>query len=245
MTGTSFAEDVAALWAEPKRSSSSHRLMLFALLISVSAHMVIAVWYQPEPAAVSQTLRPKETAIRISLSSPSTTVESLEPENIEPTQPVEPALPDTSTSVPPATSVLDPTQSIVPQEEKDPPKRRDIQAIIRESSVMPDHYRLSEDDQAPFQRESDYADGIFDPRLRKKLQDDRSRRTGLTSAATELTTLRGETVVTVAEGRCMTSDNRSSNLTRASDWYFTHCDGYQTEGESMMERVNQQMKSRR
>lgn len=242
MTGTSCAEDVAALWAEQKHSPSSHRLMLFAVLISASAHLVFAVWYQPEPAKASQQFQPNKASLLISLSSPPKIIEPVEPEAVEPAEPV---LPDTSTDVPPAAPIHEPAESTPPPEEQVPPALQELQAVLRESSAMPDNYHLSEDYQASFQRGSDDADEIFDPRLRKKLQDARQRRTGITSAATELTRLHGETVVTVSEGRCMTSDNRSNSLTRASDWYFTGCDDDKTEGELMMERVNQQMKSRR
>src|SRR5690606_28302611 len=221
MTGTSCAEDVAALWAERKRSPSSHRLMLFAVLISASAHLIFAVWYQPEPAKASQQFQPNKASLFISLSSPPKIIEPVEPEAVEPAEPV---LPDTSTDVLPAAPIHEPAESTPPPEEQVPPALQELQAILRESSAMADNYHLSGEYQARIQKRSDDASGIFDPRLRKNLKDARQRRTGIASAATELTRRHGETVVTVSDGRCKTSDNGSNSLTRASYWYFTACD---------------------
>jgi hypothetical protein len=232
MAGIYCVEDVAVSLVERRSHSSSPRLFLTAVFISLTLHLVIMAWYKPVPTNLTQLLQSEDSPLRISLVAAKEIVE-----------PVEPVLPNPPSAIQPVISKPDTPAQSNPVIDKLPPPE-DFQTTIRRSSAIPDKYRLTQEDLAQPSVKPANVDEVFHPHLRKKLQAARSKRTGTISASIEAATIHGETVVMVDEGRCMSSDGHQHNLTRASDWYFTHCNNGKTEGELMMERVNQRTSRR-
>ncbi len=232
MAGIYCVEDVADSLTARRSHSSSPRLFLTAVFISLALHLVIMAWYKPVPTNLIQTPQSEESPLRISLIPAQKIIE-----------PVEPVLPAPPPAIPQTVSEPDPpAQSSPVIENPSPPE--DLQTTIRHSSVIPEKYRLTQEDLAQPSVTPANVDAVFHPHLREKLQAARSKRTVTISASIESTTIHGETVVMVDEGRCMSSDASENSLTRSSDWYFTKCNNSQTEGELMMERVNQRTSHR-
>ena len=235
MTGISFAEDVTVSWEARRGYPSPSRLMLTAFLISVGVHVVVAVGYRSVPTDTTQLPQQENQSVRISLI-PRKIIEPIDSiKLLEPVESVDTSPPQTLPAVQQTISEPGPSEP-APPIEKLPPSSQDIQTAIRRTSVLPDRYRLP-DDLAPPQVQPDDTEGIFNPHLRKKLQAAESRRTEIISASTESTTIHGGTVVKLDEERCMSSDNRRNDLTRANDWYFINCNNTKTEGELIMDRI--------
>ena len=233
MAGIYYVEDVAGSLVERRSHSSSSRLLLIAVFISLILHLVIMAWYKPVPTNLTQTPQSKDSPLRISLIPAQKIIE-----------PVEPVLPAPPPAIPQTVSEPDLPAQSSPVTDQPPPPSKDLQTTIRRSSFIPDNYRLTQEDLAQPSAKPANVDEVFHPLLREKLQAARSKRTGAVSASIEVTTIHGETVVMLDEGRCMSSDGHQDNLTRASDWYFTHCNNGKTEGELMMDRVNQRTSRR-
>ena len=231
MAGIYCVEDVADSLTARRSRSSSPRLFLTAVFISLTLHLVIMAWYKPVPTSLTQLPQSEDSPLRISLVAAKKIVE-----------PVEPVLPTPPPAIQPVISEPDTPAQSNPVIDKLPPPE-DFQTTIRRSSAIPDKYRLTQEDLAQPSVKPTNVDEVFHPHLREKLQAARSKRTGTISPSIEATTIHGETVVMVDEGRCMSSDASENSLTRSSDWYFTKCNNSQTEGELMMERVNQRIRT--
>ncbi len=233
MAGIYWVEDVTVSLAERRSHSSSPRLFLAAIFISLILHLVIVAWYKPVPINLTQLPQSKDSSLRISLVPAKKIVE-----------PIEPVLSTALPAIPQTVSEPDPPAQSSPVTDQPSPPSKDLQTTIRRTSVIPDKYRLTQEDLARPSMEPADVDAVFHPHLREKLRAAESKRTRAVSAPIETTTIHGETVVMLGEGRCMSSDARKDSLTRASDWYFTHCNNGKTEGELMLERVNQRTSRR-
>lgn len=235
MAGIYYGEDVAALLAERRARSSSPRLAFIALFLSLVFHFVALAWYATAPTNPVQLSVPKSSPLRISLIAAT-----------KPVEPADPVIPDTPSITQPPEPEQKTLESITPvahvPDNISPPEN--LQTVIQRSSTMPDRYRLTEDDIAPPVSHSQ-ADNVFDTRLRERLNAARNQRTGRVFTSNDTTTIHGETVVMLDEERCLSSNGDHDNVTRASDWYFTRCTSGKTEGELMMERVNQRIRARR
>jgi hypothetical protein len=85
---------------------------------------------------------------------------------------------------------------------------------------------------------------VFDPRLRARLQNNRTAiRTEQSSRGVTMTNIYGETLVDVGDGSCLMG--REARAGEPTNWYMTKCSNYKDEGETMMERVNRAVQKRR
>lgn len=97
-----------------------------------------------------------------------------------------------------------------------------------------------------------HSDVVFDPRLRARLQSRlhsrlQQQRVPINTTQSELKVVKniyGETQVELGNGTCLLSKDDLS-ASGAKNWYMTLCVGSKTEGEQMLERVNNSIKSRR
>lgn len=239
MAGIYYVEDVAAFLAERRTPSSSPRLVFIALFLSVVLHLLVLVWYATAPVNPVQLATPKISSLRISLIPATKLADPIDQIIPVPliTQPPE-SEPKMSDSITPASK----TSPIPVPDKASPPEN--LQTVIQRSSTMPERYRLIEEDLAP-PVSHPQGDNIFDPRLREKLSAARNQRTARASSSSETTTIHGETLVVLDEEHCLSSNAEHDDVTRASDWYFTRCTSGKTEGELMMERVNQRIRAKR
>ena len=120
MAGIYWVEDVTVSLAERRSHSSSPRLLLIAVLISLILHLVIMAWYKPVPTNLTQTLQSKDSPLRISLIPTKKIVEPFEPV----LSTVPPAIPQTVSEPDP------PGQSSSVTDQPSPPSK-DLQTTIR------------------------------------------------------------------------------------------------------------------
>lgn len=85
--------------------------------------------------------------------------------------------------------------------------------------------------------------GVFDPRLRKKLQDQQAEKQAKALGISTYELANGSTVVKLSDNHCLStlSQGKKENET---NWYHTGCHE-KTEGERMMDRVNESMRLKR
>ena len=220
-------------------------LLPFALVLSVAAHLLVFSWTFPHRAGeVAATA----TTIHISLVSPVAAPETPPPEFVA-QSPNTVAL--AGKLAPPAVREPDPVpDSHLPakmerQVSVTPVTETAVNAAIARSS----HYSIKDLD-LPASGNLDFADRaagphetVFDPRLRARLRARQPAQQAQQNRPQEITTLHQEKFVELDNGACLKA-RASLEAGNATDWYFTRCVGRKSEGENMLERVNQAIKMR-
>lgn len=224
-------------WLSTEKRKPISRSIFIAVAASLLIHALVLQWNMSPYVHQPHVLPAKPLQITLSYAAPPV-VPPIELEDaplpktlIEPAPLVEPKMANDVTQ----------TQDL-PQEKHKP------NTIIQQQNKYRDDYLpplnsdviTSQDNSST----AKHFNNVFDSRLRARLQNSRGN-TARQSARgpTTLTNVHGDAMVEVDNGSCLMAATTAGG--QPTNWYMTHCAGRKSEGEQMMERVNNDVKYRR
>jgi hypothetical protein len=230
-------------WLSSTKKNPVSRGVLVAVMASLVVHAIIFQWEIPQYTYELRADSAKPIHIKLDYavqSAPS----PIEFEN----DPIAKILPDpvTETISDPKPEVVDDiaVSEVLPQHMIE----QDLETIVLQQNRYRDDYLPSpnaEPTVAPqtHSPEAQHFNNVFDPRLRARLQNNPVRRASQqASGPTTVANIHGNIIVEQEGGGCMMAV--SAAVTQPTNWYLTTCAG-KSESEQMMERINNEVKSRR
>lgn len=216
-------EDIETRVFEPaRRTGRDHRAWILALVVSISAH-VLMVWLwsfskpEPHPETISLQLQ-----LQAALMKPSTQASKTENIAASSKQSLrkESQLGITRSSNTESLNI----DAVRPAEPKHPRPETESSAIL-----------------TPPTTPSATSRNVFDPRLQAKLNSPPQERAELTPST--YTDISGSTQVDFGRGSCFRSAIENSRGI-SQNWYLTQCNNRKSEGDTILQGLNDQLKHR-
>lgn len=237
--------------AEPESSrppQSNFRILLAGFLASLIFHFLLLFLLQPEPSAPKPTIKrmhitlakplktlPVAPAEKIPTSDSTDMLDSTGEKEMPAERPVAEAATSNKPSVQVPTNVTD-MRTKSSREEIRKPVISLTAEDIRELQELDNNEKAA-------QRRGSISENVFNPALRRRLQEEESKPVLQRADAGPKTHVdpSGATIVELGDGQCLRSSAPKAG--EVQNWYMTACGG-KSESERLMERVDQTVNGR-
>lgn len=241
-TECSGSQELSFLLGEPlpEPGKSAPNLFWIAIAVSLGIHLLILQYHLPSSANSLADPKPTTSTMVLHLKQQrkSALARDLQQEQKQDAIVSQKELPpersshDSELAVPAA--LEEPVPSSAPVADLTPATVGDIQRVIQTS-------RYQDVVASPQDKNAAFSD-VFDPRLRRRLQNNPTHIASVKAQGlTESVNIYGDSEVRLNSGGCMMA-KADHSIGGAKDWLMTACSGGEDEGESMLRRVNESLR---